>query len=69
MSGIYKELYFLLFNCITYALEAFEQGDQDRAKKILIQAQIQSEEIFISNSESNVKRLTWAFRRFFPFSS
>lgn len=68
MNGIYKELYFLLFNCITSALEALEQGDEYCAKKILIQAQIQSEEIFISNGESNVNRLAWAFRRFLPFS-
>lgn len=50
MSNIYKELYYLLFNYISYANEALERGEYDEAKRILRQAQISSEEQYISES-------------------
>ena len=40
MNTIYRDLYFLLFNYISLAIEALERKDHDGAKEILMQAQI-----------------------------
>lgn len=62
MSTIYKALYYKLFNCISYANEALERGECDKAKAILKQAQISSEEQYISEG-----RLIYKVRSFFSF--
>lgn len=43
----YRKAYLLLFNRITDALEAMESDDTDLAKRILISAQQEAEEIHI----------------------
>ena len=48
MESIYKKLYFWLFNVMTQALEELGRGNSNGAKRILEQAQIQAEELFIS---------------------
>ena len=48
MESIYKKLYFWLFNAITQALEELGHGNNNGAKNILEQAQIQAEELFIN---------------------
>ena len=47
----YKEMYSCLFNAITDALEKIDTGNYAAAKEILILAQINAEEIFISAGE------------------
>ena len=41
--------YLALFNGVTDALEALEQGDCQRAKALLIAAQQQAEELYIED--------------------
>lgn len=48
---MYKKLYFALFNRITDALSALDAGDIERAKQILIAAQQDSEERYITAEE------------------
>ena len=47
MESIYKKLYFRLFSAMTKALEELGRGNSNGAKRILEQAQIQAEELFI----------------------
>ena len=44
----YKKMYHLLFNAITDALEQIEQQNFGSAKDLLIAAQQQAEEIYIT---------------------
>lgn len=48
---IYKKAYLKLFNAITDALEAIENGDSYKAIELLIRAQQDAEEIIISDQE------------------
>ena len=45
----YKKMYLRLFNRITDALEKINQRDVVAAKEILMQAQIETEEMYIAN--------------------
>lgn len=53
MENIYKKLYFRLFNAITKALDELGHGNNNGAKRILEQAQIQAEELFISTGTND----------------
>ena len=44
----YQKMYTKLFNAITDAIESIQQGKTDTAKEILIKAQIETENIYIS---------------------
>lgn len=48
---IYKKAYLKLFNAITDALEAIENGDSYKAIELLILAQQDTEEIIVSSQE------------------
>ncbi len=48
IEEIYKRMYYHLFNAITDALEA---NTEEEIKKILMHAQIETEEMFISYGE------------------
>ena len=43
----YKKMYFTLFNHITDAIRALEAGDSGLAGKILKNAQLETEELYI----------------------
>ena len=47
----YKKLYYRLFNAITDALETLCRGNVEQAKKTLICAQQDTEEMYISAGE------------------
>lgn len=47
----YKKMYFGLFNGISRALEAIEKHNYGQAADILKQAQIEGEEIYLSDEE------------------
>ncbi len=47
----YKKLYFLLFNQISYALEAMEELDLGKAKKLLIEAHVKAEEVYLEDTD------------------
>ena len=47
----YQKLYFRLFNAITDALEALCRGEVEQTKKMLIRAQQDAEEMYISAGE------------------
>lgn len=49
----YHQLYYLLFNKITDALEALEHQNYGTARNLLIQAQQEAEEQFIAHDDSN----------------
>jgi len=44
----YRKPYLILFNAITDALKKLENDDFEEAEKLLIQAQIDAEEAFIT---------------------
>lgn len=69
MSNIYKKLYYTLFNRISYAIEALERGEYDKTTEILKQAQISSEEQYMSIEDSPTGRLLYKIRSFFAFRS
>ena len=48
-NNIYKKLYYTLFNAVTDAIRQLEQFDAVECRRILIKAQQQCEEIFISD--------------------
>ena len=48
---MFKNMYLLLFNRITDAIEALGRGDTAQAKKILICAQQDAEKIYIEGTE------------------
>ena len=43
----YQKMYFILFNAITDAVESMKQQNYGAAKKILILAQQETEEIYV----------------------
>ena len=47
----YKQMYLTLFNGITYALSQIKRMNFGRARDILIDAQQEAEEIYISGAE------------------
>ena len=47
MNG-YKEIYLRLFNRVTGALELLDRGEAGRARELLISAQREAEEMFIT---------------------
>lgn len=48
---IFRDLYFLLFAAGADALEALEQGDAERAKKVLTEAHQKAEEVYLDAGE------------------
>ena len=47
----YKSMYLLLFNRVTDALGEIERGNMERARELLQQAQLETEELYISAPE------------------
>lgn len=47
----YKKMYYALFNVITDAIQNIDQQNYDEAKDLLICAQQEAEELFISVEE------------------
>lgn len=50
---MYKKLYFLMFNRITDAVNALNEGRNDDALQALTDAQSEAEQIFIEEGENN----------------
>ncbi len=48
-------MYFAVFNSVTDALTALDEGDCDAAKSILQYAQSKAEEIYIEDSEEKTQ--------------
>jgi hypothetical protein len=48
---MYKRMYFMLFNDVTDAMEALEQGNFRLAKNILCRAQQKTEDYYITHDE------------------
>lgn len=48
---MYRKMYCLLFNAITTAIEELRKNNYGNAESILIQAQKEAEEEYISNEE------------------
>ena len=44
---MYRKMYYTLFNAITDALELMEQGEVEKAKRLLEEAQQASEELYM----------------------
>ncbi|MBQ7255501.1 MAG: hypothetical protein IJS31_04555 [Oscillospiraceae bacterium] len=51
MESSYKEIYFRLFGRVADATEALEHGKNDDALRILIDAQKETEEAYLSLTE------------------
>ncbi len=49
----FEEMYFLLFAATADAIQALEEGKLDRAREILIAAELRGEEQYISAGEEN----------------
>ena len=47
----YKKMYFKLFNSLTNAIEEINNNNYGKAKDIMINAQIEAEEEYISSGE------------------
>ena len=47
----YQKLYFRLFAAVADAVEALEQNKSERAKELLIRAQQETEELYLSAEE------------------
>ncbi|MBQ7895843.1 MAG: hypothetical protein IJ364_04730 [Oscillospiraceae bacterium] len=47
-NELYKQMYYKLFNAVTDAIEAIDKGELSPARDILVSAQQQTEELFIS---------------------
>ena len=47
----YKRLYYQLFNAISDSIKAMEEQNFGTAKNILFRAQLESEELYISNCD------------------
>jgi hypothetical protein len=45
--NVYRNMYYKLFNAITDALNALEQGDTEQAREVLITAQQTTEELYM----------------------
>lgn len=52
----YKKMYFGLFNAVSDAIIAIEEQNYGTAKRILVQAQLAAEELYLSgeNNEANI---------------
>lgn len=50
----YRKMYYTLFNIITDAIQNIEQQNYDEAKNLLIRAQQDAEELFISFEEDSL---------------
>jgi len=48
----YKKLYYKLFNAVTDALEALEQLNVGQAKELLLRAQQEAEELYLSEEDA-----------------
>lgn len=48
---MFKQMYFLLFNRITDAIEALRRGNSEKAREILIRAQQDAEELYVEGTE------------------
>ena len=48
---MYQKMYYTLFNAITDALAAMEQQNYGKARALLVDAQQQSEELFMDGKE------------------
>ena len=48
---MFKQMYLLLFNRITDAIEALQRGESEEARTILICAQQEAEELYIEGKE------------------
>lgn len=47
-NELYKQMYYKLFNAVTDAIEAIDNGQASNCRDILVQAQQNTEETFIS---------------------
>lgn len=54
---IYQDMYCHLFYCTTKAIEMLEEGDFLEAKRILIEAQQYTEEMFICVEDDEIEQL------------
>lgn len=50
-AGMYKEMYYHLFNAVTDAWQALEQSNYGTARDILKKAQTETEEMYLSADE------------------
>lgn len=50
---MFQRMYLLLFNRITDAIEVIERGDAAEAKAVLIRAQQDAEELYLSADEES----------------
>ena len=48
---MFKQMYLLLFNRISDAIEALQRGESAEARAILMRAQLDAEELFIEGTE------------------
>jgi len=48
---MFKQMYLLLFNRITDAIEALQRGDMEEGRAILVRAQQAAEELYIEGTE------------------
>lgn len=51
---LYKKMYLTLFNAITDAIRAMEAEEYERAKRILIKAQQNTETLFIEGESGEI---------------
>lgn len=51
MNKLYKKMYLHLFNAVTDALRLLEAGNTWGAKKLLMDAQCETEEMYISHED------------------
>ncbi len=50
---MYRKMYYLLFNVITTAIEEIRKRNYGNAEKLLIQAQQETEELFLSDEDGD----------------
>ena len=50
---MYRKMYYLLFNAITTAIEEIKNRNYGKAENILIQAQQDAEELYLSDQEED----------------
>ena len=53
VAGYYETMYHRMFNAATDAIWAIEEGEVEKGKEMLIRAQQDCEEIYISAGEDN----------------
>ena len=47
--SVYQEMYHLIFNSVTDAIELLQKNDAEAARKLLIHTQQKCEELFLDN--------------------